>query len=117
MIHTACPHCRQRLRFNDGLAGEQAICPICQWCFVIPGGAGSSAAQPAVAALSLPTAWFAEAEQGIELIRFLCGCGKEIVMSEKFAGRRARCQGCGEVVVIPPLHVPQPDQTQTQAQA
>ena len=34
-------------------------------------------------------------------IEFSCQCGKQIKVSEKFAGRRAKCPGCGEPVVIP----------------
>ncbi len=35
------------------------------------------------------------------LIRFNCTCGKRIVMSRKFAGRRAKCNNCGKVVTVP----------------
>ncbi|MEZ6190909.1 MAG: zinc ribbon domain-containing protein [Phycisphaerales bacterium] len=39
-------------------------------------------------------------------IEFSCQCGKQIKVSEKFAGRRAKCPGCGEPVVIPSLDAP-----------
>jgi hypothetical protein len=104
MIHTACPHCGQKLKIEDRLGGEQGICPLCQWGFVIPAAGGTPGKRVVAVPLAAPVALFADAEQGIALIRFACSCGKEIVMSEKFSGRQARCQGCGEVVTIPPMH-------------
>lgn len=50
---------------------------------------------PAFAHLLQP----AQAQRG--LIRFRCSCGNEIVMSHKFAGKQAKCSGCGAVVTVP----------------
>jgi hypothetical protein len=34
-------------------------------------------------------------------ITFSCGCGKTLRVPDEFAGRRAKCPGCGELVNIP----------------
>lgn len=39
-------------------------------------------------------------------IEFSCQCGKRIRVSEKFAGRRAKCPGCGEAISIPSPDAP-----------
>lgn len=41
------------------------------------------------------------------MIEFSCQCGKQIKVSEKFAGRRAKCPGCGEPMTIPSPDVPE----------
>ena len=50
---------------------------------------------PALAHLLQP----AQMQRG--LTRFRCSCGNEIVMSSKFAGKQAKCSGCGAVVIVP----------------
>jgi uncharacterized protein DUF4339 len=50
---------------------------------------------PALAHLLQP----AQMQRG--LTRFQCSCGNEIVMSAKFAGKQAKCSGCGAVVTVP----------------
>lgn len=40
------------------------------------------------------------------VIEFSCSCGKQIKVSAKFAGRRAKCPGCGEPVTVPSPDVP-----------
>ena len=37
-------------------------------------------------------------------IEFSCECGKQIRVADQFAGRRAKCPGCGQ-----PITIPQPD--------
>ena len=42
-------------------------------------------------------------------ISFSCQCGKQIQVAEKFAGRRAKCPGCGQPVAIPQPGAPDED--------
>ena len=42
-------------------------------------------------------------------IEFSCQCGKQIKVSEKLAGRRAKCPGCGQPITIPEVDAPLDD--------
>jgi hypothetical protein len=44
-------------------------------------------------------------------ISVTCACGKAYHFKDEFAGRRAKCSACGQVVVIPGQHV-QPGSSQ-----
>jgi len=35
------------------------------------------------------------------MIEFNCQCGKQIKVADQYAGKRAKCRGCGQIVVIP----------------
>jgi len=38
-----------------------------------------------------------------DVVRFQCTCGRPITVSKAYAGRRAKCKGCGSMLTIPAL--------------
>ncbi len=58
-----------------------------------------------------PFAMMARVSSGAAgIIRFTCECGNQIVMSEKFVGRLAKCKACGRTVTVyDPSQVPEPE--------
>ena len=44
-------------------------------------------------------------DQGTDLIRLLCSCGKRVKVSPKFAGKQGKCPRCGRAVQIPSKEV------------
>ena len=50
-----------------------------------------------------------------DVIRFRCECGNHIVMSEKFAGRMAKCATCGRTVSVPDPYAPLIDEKVTKS--
>lgn len=54
----------------------------------------------------------------MQAISFQCpNCGRQIRVASKYAGRKARCQGCKSVVVIPALERPEQTASQNHSQA
>ena len=51
-----------------------------------------------------------------DVVRFTCECGNQIVMSDKFIGRLAKCQACDRTVTVyDPADAPEPEVTRKMA--
>src|SRR5476651_36883 len=46
MMEFECPECNAKMQAEDGHAGQQAICPVCNAPVIIPGGSATGIAKP-----------------------------------------------------------------------
>jgi hypothetical protein len=91
-IIMAC-QCGKQLKVNDEFVGRRVKCPDCESVLTVPGGDERNAVTAGAPSRS------ASAAGGI--IRFTCGCGKQMQAKSEFAGKKAKCPDCGAVLAIP----------------
>lgn len=84
MITFKCPHCDQKVRAGDALAGKQVRCPKCvQPIQVPPVASGGPQGQS-------------------DIIKFHCpGCDQKIGLDRKYAGKTVKCSKCKTPFTVP----------------
>ncbi len=95
-IAFTCP-CGKPLRAAAEYAGRGVKCPNCGKTLTIPSRSGDPVRVAAARSDSRPAA----PAPADGYIRFNCACGKAMQAKAQYAGRLARCPGCGDNVFIP----------------
>jgi hypothetical protein len=85
--------CGQQLWAKEQLAGQRMKCPGCRQELIIP-DAGTAESVPDAPEHGLAP------PPGTGMAHFRCTCGQALEAQTQFVGKRTRCPGCGEMVVI-----------------